>query len=158
MSHRAFNACWSKYQELDFGNTQPHVNGIMVSRPLEEFRADFVLIGRRALRDGSSALIPLFNLAYAECEDQKICERRLKLYRGAFETQSAAIKSIVGRAFILTEPYALYPTPQYIRDAENQQVIDWAAMKRNSGRVVETGIRGNGGERYSRFYDGRGQL
>lgn len=105
----------------------------MVSRPFEEFRADFVLVGRRALRDAeSTALIPLFNLAYVAGADQKICERRLKLYRGAFDLQTAAIKSIVGRAYITTEPYALYPTTRYVRDAEQQNVIDYQAIKRGS--------------------------
>ena len=82
----------------------------MYGRKREEYLADFYLIAKRTL---SAAEHQLFKYHYLLGADWKLCCVRLGMNRGNFFHACYRIEQKLGKAFVETEPYGLYPPDQY---------------------------------------------
>jgi predicted DNA-binding protein (UPF0251 family) len=80
------------------------------SRPSEEYLADFQSIARRAL---SSAEQRLFRMHVLEGAEWPQCAPRLGLSRGNFYHSVYRIQEKLGRAFMETQPYGIFPPAAY---------------------------------------------
>lgn len=119
---KAFNSCLGKYRYIQA--LQDRVTSCVPvlmkqgsdtrfcwSRKNEEFAADFILIARRTLKDDLDWR--LFELYMLEECDWRFCARALGIDRGSFFCNVYRIQQACGRAFMETQPYALYPLDQY---------------------------------------------
>jgi hypothetical protein len=79
-------------------------------RKEEEYIADFELISRRSLDPFHHKI---FRYHFLLGADWKLCCKRLGVDRGAFFHAIYRIEEALGKAFYLTEPYALYPPNDY---------------------------------------------
>jgi hypothetical protein len=80
------------------------------SRKTEEFLADFVLLSRRALDEEEYRA---FRFHFLLGADWRLCCRQMNLDRGTFFHLIYRVEQKLGKAFALTEPYALYPVDEY---------------------------------------------
>jgi hypothetical protein len=76
----------------------------------EDYIADFLAVSRRHL---SAFDYDLFRFHYLLGADWKLCCRRLKIDRGSFFHYSYRIQQRLGRAFVETRPYGLFPIDEY---------------------------------------------
>jgi hypothetical protein len=79
-------------------------------RKEEEYIADFELISRRNL---DAFHYTVFRYYFLLGADWKLCCKRLRVDRGALFHAVYRIEEALGKAFYLTEPYALYPPNDY---------------------------------------------
>jgi hypothetical protein len=84
----------------------------MWSMKSEEFIADFELIARRVLGDGTLSY-RLFRYHCLLGADWKLCCRQLKMERGEFFHEVYRIQQRLGRAFREIRPYGLFPLDEY---------------------------------------------
>ncbi|HJT87698.1 MAG TPA: hypothetical protein VJ732_07570 [Bryobacteraceae bacterium] len=80
------------------------------SRKREEFMADFCLVSRRSLDDFE---YKIFRFHFLLGADAKLCQRYLRIDRGAFYHQVYRIEQRLGRIYAELQPYALYPVSEY---------------------------------------------
>lgn len=80
------------------------------ARPREEFCADLYLIAKRTLTECEWRLFQAHHLAGA---GWRACCPRLQLDRGQFFHLVYRVEAKLGRAFLETKPYGLYPIEQY---------------------------------------------
>lgn len=85
-------------------------SGVAFSRPSEEFRADVELLARRLLSEKDLGVFRLFEI---EDRDWRFCCRVLRIDRGTFFHAVYRVREILGRAFVETEPFPLFPLDQY---------------------------------------------
>lgn len=78
--------------------------------PGEEYRADFLLIARRALDDEQ---YKAFRLHWLLGADYRLCCAKLQIDRGTFFHLVYRIEQLLGRALAETRPYPLWPLDQY---------------------------------------------
>jgi hypothetical protein len=108
----------------------------VVSRKKEEFMADFCLIAKRTLTDLESRVFRYYFLLGA---DWKLCVRQMKIDRGLFFHTVYRVEEKLGRAFVETEPYALYPLDEYfgppIRRGPSTAYISDPVAEREALRV-----------------------
>jgi hypothetical protein len=80
------------------------------ARPREEFCADLYLIAKRTLTELEWRLFQAHHLGGA---GWRACCPRLQLDRGQFFHAVYRVEAKLGRAFLETKPYGLYPIAQY---------------------------------------------
>jgi hypothetical protein len=107
-----FEACYRQYISTNPYTSRVVSCGITVGRPSEEYAADFVMVGRRALAD-RPLLLEVFNLYIVSGLDTVTCLRKLNLNQGLFFRRVFSIKQVLGRAFRELRPYPLYPVNEY---------------------------------------------
>jgi len=86
----------------------------VISRKKEEYMADFMLIARRTLGEFEMRVMRYYFLLGG---DWKLVSRRLGLDRGTFFHIVYRMEEKLGRAFVETEPYGLYPIDEYFAPA-----------------------------------------
>lgn len=79
-------------------------------RLIEEYIADFCLVGKRHL---GPAEYPVFRCYFLLGADWRLCCRQLNLERGQFFHLIYRIQRKLGRVFRELEPYSLYPIDEY---------------------------------------------
>jgi hypothetical protein len=108
----------------------------VMSRKKEEYLADFCLIARRTLTPFEDRVLHYYYLLGA---DWKLCARQMKIDRGTFFHTIYRIEEKLGRAFVETEPYALFPLDDYfgtpIRKGPATAFIADPVAERNALRV-----------------------
>lgn len=109
---RIFETCHRRYEQTASMATGVLVTGITCSRPAEEYAADFVLVGRRALQQ-RPLLLAVFNLYIVDGLPTQMCLRKLKIAQNVFFRRVFQIKQELGRAFREVRPYPLYPINEY---------------------------------------------
>jgi len=80
------------------------------SRKEEEYMADFDLVARRHL---DKAHYRVFRYHFLLGASWKVCCERLRLDRGNFYHAIYRVERQLGKAYIETQPYALYPPRDY---------------------------------------------
>jgi len=81
-----------------------------MSRKKEEYMADFCLIAQRTLTELEYRVLRVYFLLGA---DWKLASRRFGMDRGTFFHVVYRVEEKLGRAFVETEPYALFPLDDY---------------------------------------------
>jgi hypothetical protein len=81
-------------------------------RKSEEYLADFALIAKRVLVDGTLEY-RIFKAHYLLGADAALVRHQLRLDRQAFTATCDSIRQRLGRAFYETEPFSLYPVVEY---------------------------------------------
>jgi hypothetical protein len=108
----------------------------VVSRKKEEYMADFCLIARRTLGELEHRVLRYYFLMGA---DWKLCSRRMGLDRGSFFHVVYRIEEKLGRAYVETEPYGLFPLDDYFgvatRPARATAFVADPASEREALRV-----------------------
>ena len=90
------------------------------SRKNEEYMADFVLVSRRVLGEGTLAY-RLFKYHFLLGADWKLCCRKLGLPRGEFFHEVYRIQQRLGRAFRELEPHSLFPLDEYFNSVRHER-------------------------------------
>jgi hypothetical protein len=85
-------------------------NGVSWSMPQQEFRTDVELIVKRVLNDLERKI---FDLRLVREYDWQRCTRHLGIDRGLFHHTLYRVEAKLGRAFLESEPFALYPLYRY---------------------------------------------
>ena len=117
----AFRVCWQRYQRLQVlpryasrvsqqwvprgKDTKLHFE-----RRTEDYLADFWLLSRRHLDEREWKL---FRLHFIEGREWKPCCAVLGMDRGNFFHAVYRIEQRLGRVFVETRPYGLYPLEDY---------------------------------------------
>ncbi len=83
------------------------------SRKTEEYVADFCLICKRTLTPAEHTL---FKFRYLLGADAALCARRIASTAQIVATQCYQIELKLGRAFIETKPFGIWPLDQYFSD------------------------------------------
>lgn len=139
VTRRAFNTCLGKYHRIQatqdrLRGTTPVLNPggrdlrFTWSRKSEEFCADFFLLSKRALNSVEWGIFELFML---QGHNWRYCTAKLKMQRGPFFHAVYKIREILGRAFMETRPYPLFPLDQYFGVRECTQPD---SVYRNNGK------------------------
>ncbi|MCB1022075.1 MAG: hypothetical protein H6509_09505 [Bryobacterales bacterium] len=76
----------------------------------QEYMADFELTARRVLDPWH---LKVFRFHFILGADAALCCRRLRVDRGGFFHAVYRIEALLGEAFVLLRPYALYPPRDY---------------------------------------------
>jgi predicted DNA-binding protein (UPF0251 family) len=95
---------------VDLDRNRGRANHFTFGRKSEEFLADFILIARRVLKPEEYDLLRFHFLLGA---DYKMCCKRLNLDRGTFFHSLYRVEQKLGRAFVETRPYPLFPLGEY---------------------------------------------
>ncbi len=115
-----FRACYARFRTLVDSerslsrvtldrNPRGSQRGVW-GRKREEYIADFQLIARRTLDPWHSRLFRFHHMLGA---DVALCARRLRVSRAAVYHGVYRLEALLGLAFVVTEPYALYPLDDY---------------------------------------------
>jgi hypothetical protein len=108
----------------------------MISRKKEEYMADFCLIAQRTLTELEYRVLRVYFLLGA---DWKLASRRMGLDRGSFFHIIYRLEEKLGRAFVETEPYALFPLDDYFggtgRSGETKAYVSDPVAEREALRV-----------------------
>jgi hypothetical protein len=83
--------------------------------PEMDFQADFILIAKRVLGEDEYRL---FRERYVRGSEWQACCRVLGMDRGKFHHACYRVEAKLGRAFLETEPFGLYPIEQYFGSEE----------------------------------------
>lgn len=138
VTRKAFNICLGKYHSIQA--CQDRLRGATPvispggrdrrftwSRKSEEFLADFYLLAKRTLNPQEWGI---FNLFMLQGQNWRFCTRELNIDRRGFFHRVYQIQDKLGRVFMETKPYALFPIDQYFG---GQQVTQSGNSYRNSG-------------------------
>lgn len=85
----------------------------------EEYCADFVLVSRRVLGEGTLAW-RVFRYHFLLGADWKICVRKLRIPKGEFFHEVYRVEQTLGRAYREIEPHALFPLDEYFGGVSNK--------------------------------------
>jgi hypothetical protein len=112
IARQIFNACFGLYSAMSPYTSRIRWDAIYMSRPAEEYKADFMSVARRALL-GRPDLRRVFD-AYVETDGDALdCLKALKINQGAFFRHLTEVRRILGGSFREVRPYALFPTSGY---------------------------------------------
>lgn len=111
---------------LEFGATQDCPG--MWGRKNEEFVADFLLIAKRELTEEEHRI---FRYRYLLGADWRLCTRKLGMEKGTFHHMVYRLQHKLGKAFVETQPYGLYPLRDYFA----------TTYRHNSTRVVTLPVK-----------------
>ena len=119
--------------------------GLSASRVARRFPAhdsrqiidpDLCLIAERTLTEYEHRLFRYYHLLGA---DWKLCTRRFNLDRGQFFHFIYRMEEKLGRAFVETEPYALFPLDNYfggsMRTVQTRAIVSDPAAEREALRI-----------------------
>jgi predicted DNA-binding protein (UPF0251 family) len=114
-----FRACLDRFRSCSNGAVMGTVNWAFVSgsggrrcygRKREEFKADFVIVARRAL---DVTQYEAFKLYFIEGLGCRACSLRMQVETAVFYRLVYRIERILGKAYAEVKPYALYPLAGY---------------------------------------------
>lgn len=117
-----FRACYARFKQC--ADKEAYISRVSLeanpgrqrkgvySRKNEEYLADFVLVSKRVLGEGTPAW-RLFKFHFLLGADWKLCCRKLGVDRGEFFHDVYRIQQKLGRAFRELEPHALFPLDEY---------------------------------------------
>jgi len=116
-----FRACYNRFVECSLGGTADSRTSMehAVSRDLpgsfglknEEYAADFLLLAKRSL---TAEEHQIFRYRYILGADWRLCCRKLgNMDKGIFHHICYRIQHKLGKSFVETKPYGLYPLDEY---------------------------------------------
>lgn len=116
-----FDTCLDTYEHI-----QPYSSGVArkgshLSRPNEEFRADFELLAKRALKS-QPVLLETFLLYHVACVETLQCCAELGVNQGTLYQRICRIKVECGRAFIGGGEDGIYPVCNYFGDPPQKPI------------------------------------
>jgi hypothetical protein len=117
-----FDSCLEAYEAIQPWSSGVDRRGVHLSRPKEEFRADFELLGRRALRH-SPVLLGTFELYFLDCLDTPACCVELGLNHSALYQQICRIKVACGQGFRANGKDGVWPLHTYFGTQDYQVPI-----------------------------------
>ncbi len=115
-----FRACYARFR--DCASKEKHLSRVQLEfcggkdnrkaygRKVEEYLADFCLIGRRTLTPFE---YDLFRFHFLLGADWRLCCGRMRTDRGTFFHTVYRIEQKLGRAFRELQPYGLFPLDEY---------------------------------------------
>lgn len=112
-----FRSVWRRYTDIVTGGRGKSVEVYChetrgCSRPTEEFLADVLIVARRALKN-QPQLLDCFNLVFVSGHPLQNVLRKLGCSERRLRDYLDTVRSVVGKAFVETQPYALYPLEIY---------------------------------------------
>lgn len=127
-----FRACYERFRQC--ASQETHISRVRLeenpgrqlkhsySLKNEEYLADFVLVSKRVLGEGTFSH-RLFKYHFLLGADWKLCCRKLGIDRGEFFHEVYRIQQRLGRAFRELEPYGLFPLDEYFggRSAKHER-------------------------------------
>lgn len=108
LSHRR----WTAEGRRPSGACGPATRRLAWGHPNQEYIADFCLLGRRALQDHEREY-KVFQFHFLLGADWKVCTRKMGIDRGTFFHALYRVEEQLGRAFVETRPYGLFPLDEY---------------------------------------------
>lgn len=132
-----FRACYHRFQECAapdvYGSRispeqgiRREQGGINWSLKEAEYVADFCAIAKRNLTEEEHRI---FRFHFLLGADYRLCCRRLNMDRGLFFHHVYRIQRKLGKAFRETQPYGLYPLPEYFNGPRVEHKAKLIAMK-----------------------------
>ena len=127
VERRIFRACYERFREcvteekpigrVSLESNRGRLNFHNYSMKNEEYAADFVLVAKRVLGEGTLAH-RLFRFHFLLGADCGLCCRKLGLDRGEFFHEVYRVEQRLGKAFAELKPYALFPLDEYFGGAK----------------------------------------
>jgi hypothetical protein len=121
VARKVFRECLDKFRTVSTSgreNSPLRRTGNTWYRAHEEFLADFIGLAQQTLNEAD---YKLFKYHFLLGADYNLCTRKLGLNKGNFFHAVYRIEAALGRAFVETKPYGIYPLHAYfgkVSDAE----------------------------------------